>query len=550
MRSLFAGKIATRSARRANAAVRFLIFSAPPPWHGNDVSEYPWRMMLFGSHAVNTPLRDRPVAPYRAIFALALAGLALTGPALAQGRPLPDSFADLADKLVPAVVNISTTQAIPDKNSDKDSVETPEGPPASPFDDFFRDFFNNRGGRNGSNAPRPLVHSLGSGVIVDSSGLIVTNNHVIAGAEEINVVLPDDTILKAQIVGRDTVTDLALLKVDPKQPLPEMKWGDSNNARVGDWVLAVGNPFGLGGSVTAGIVSARARDIHAGPYDDFLQTDAPINRGNSGGPLVNLAGEIIGINTAIYSPSGGSIGIGFAIPSALARPVIEQLQKNGKVERGWIGVRIQPVTDEIAESLGLDKARGALVTDVDQNGPAAKAKLQPGDVILNFDGKPIERTRQLPRLVADTPTDKTVKMSLWRDGKESTVDVKIGPLNPDKLATAAAPAAPPQRDIPTVDTAGMSLAKVTAELRRELELPEDAKGVVVVDVDDDGPAAKRGVQAGDLVAAVGRDAVTAPEQVAEKVDAAKKAGRKSILLRIERDGAAQFIPLPVDSKAN
>jgi serine protease Do len=507
---------------------------------------------LPGFRAVNAPLRACPSAPDSPALRSVLAGLALlalTSPALAQGRGLPDSFADLADKLVPAVVNISTTQAMPEKPSDKDSAETPEVPPGSPFDDFFRDFFNNRGGRNGQAAPRPLVHSLGSGFIIDASGLIVTNNHVIAGAEEINVILPDDTVLTAQIIGRDTVTDLALLKVEPKQPLPEIKWGDSNTARVGDWVLAVGNPFGLGGSVTAGIVSARARDIHAGPYDDFLQTDAPINRGNSGGPLVNLAGELIGINTAIYSPSGGSIGIGFAIPSSLARPVIEQLQKNGKVERGWVGVRIQAVTDEIAESLGLDKARGALVTDVDQNSPAAKAKLQAGDVILSFDGKPIERTRQLPRLVAETPADKTVKMTLWREGKESSVDVKIGPLNPDKVA-AAAPAAPPQKDIATVDAVGMSLAKVTAELRRDLELPEDAKGVVVVDVDEAGPAAKRGVQAGDVVAAVGHDAVTTPEQVVERVDAARKAGRKLVLVKIERDGAAQFVPLPVDVKAN
>jgi serine protease Do len=482
----------------------------------------------------------------------ALAGLALfalTNSATAQGRALPDSFGDLADKLVPAVVNISTTQAMPEKGNEKESAETPELPPSSPFDDFFRDFFNNRGGHNGQGATRPLVHSLGSGFIIDASGLIVTNNHVIAGAEEINVILADDTILKAQIVGRDTVTDLALLKVEAKQPLPEITWGDSNKARVGDWVLAVGNPFGLGGSVTAGIVSARARDIHAGPYDDFLQTDAPINRGNSGGPLVNLAGELIGINTAIYSPSGGSIGIGFAIPSSLARPVIEQLQKNGKVERGWVGVRIQAVTDDIAESIGLDKPRGALVTDVDQNSPAAKAKLQPGDVILSFDGKPIERTRQLPRLVAETPADKTVKVTLWRDGKESTVDVKIGPLNPDKLA-AAAPAAPPPKDIATIDTIGMSLAKVTPELRHDLELAEDAKGVVVVDVDEGGPAARRGVQAGDIVAAIGRDAITAPEQVPDKVEAARKAGRKLVLVKIERDGAAQFVALPVDPKAN
>jgi serine protease Do len=478
-----------------------------------------------------------------------LALLALTNSATAESRALPDSFGDLADKLVPAVVNISTTQAMPEKGNEKESAETPELPPSSPFDDFFRDFFNNRGGHNGQGAARPLVHSLGSGFIIDASGLIVTNNHVIAGAEEINVILADDTILKAQIVGRDTVTDLALLKVEAKQPLPEITWGDSNKARVGDWVLAVGNPFGLGGSVTAGIVSARARDIHAGPYDDFLQTDAPINRGNSGGPLVNLAGELIGINTAIYSPSGGSIGIGFAIPSSLARPVIEQLQKNGKVERGWVGVRIQAMTDDIAESIGLDKPRGALVTDVDQNSPAAKAKLQPGDVILSFDGKPIERTRQLPRLVAETPADKTVKVTLWRDGKESTVDVKIGPLNPDKLATAA-PAAPPPKDIATIDTIGMSLAKVTPELRHDLELAEDAKGVVVVDVDEGGPAARRGVQAGDIVAAIGRDAITAPEQVPDKVEAARKAGRKLVLVKIERDGAAQFVALPVDPKAN
>src|SRR5882724_6936000 len=472
-----------------------------------------WRIELLRFRAGGFP-DPAPHAASRLAARLcgALAILALAGVpdgARAGARAPPESFADLAETLVPAVVNISTTQAMPQKSGDKDSAETAEMPPRSPFDEFF---FNNPAERNGGPGQRSAVHSLGSGFIVDSSGLIVTNNHVIAGAEEITVILPDDTTLKAQIVGRDTVTDLALLKVEPKQPLPEIKWGDSNKSRVGDWVLAVGNPFGLGGSVTAGIVSARARDIHSGPYDDFLQTDAPINRGNSGGPLVNLAGELIGINTAIYSPSGGSIGIGFAIPSSLARPVIEQLQKNGRVERGWLGVRIQPITDEIAESLGLDKARGALVTDVDQNGPAAKAKLQAGDVILSFDGKAIERTRQLPRLVAETPADKTVKVTLWRDGKETAVDVKIGPLNPDKLA-AAAPAAPPPKDIATVDTAGMSLAKVTPELRRELELPEDAKGVVVVDVDEDGPAAKRGVQAGDVVAAIGRDAVTTPEQV-------------------------------------
>ncbi|MBV9522321.1 MAG: DegQ family serine endoprotease [Alphaproteobacteria bacterium] len=478
-----------------------------------------------------------------ALFLCTLLALAEPGSALAQARPLPESFADLAEKLVPAVVNISTTQALPERNADKSAPETPEFPPGSPFDDFF---FN---GHDGDSATqRPRVHSLGSGFVVDPGGLIVTNNHVVAGAEEINVILPDDTSLKAQIVGRDTVTDLALLKVEPKQPLPELKWGDSNKARVGDWVLAIGNPFGLGGSVTAGIVSARARDIHAGPYDDFLQTDAPINRGNSGGPLVNLSGDVIGINTAIYSPSGGSIGIGFAIPSSLAQSVIEQLQKNGKVERGWLGVRIQQVTDDIAENLGLDKARGALVTDIDANSPAAKAKLQPGDVVLTFDGKPIERTRQLPRLVAETPADKTVKLTMWRDGKEVSTDVKIGALNTDKLASAPPPAESPPKDTPTVQTSGMSLAKITPEVRKDLELPEDAKGVVVIDVEEDGLAAKRGIQPGDIVVAVGRDVVAAPEQVVDKVEAARKGGRKSVLLRIERDGANQFFAVPLDAK--
>ncbi len=487
----------------------------------------------------------RSLPPSFTAFYLSAALLTALGsaPVLAQARAFPDSFADLADKLVPAVVNISTTQALPDRNNDKETPDGPEFPPGSPFDDFF---FNGRDGNSAT--PRPRVHSLGSGFVVDRSGLVVTNNHVVAGAEEITVILPDDTTLKAQIVGRDTVTDLALLKVEPKQPLPELKWGDSNKARVGDWVLAIGNPFGLGGSVTAGIVSARARDIHAGPYDDFLQTDAPINRGNSGGPLVNLSGEVIGINTAIYSPTGGSIGIGFAIPSSLAQSVIEQLQKTGKVERGWLGVRIQQVTDEIAENLGLDKTHGALVTDVDGNSPAAKAKLQSGDVILSFDGKPIDRTRQLPRLVAETPADKTVKVTLWRDGKETSADVKIGILDTDKLASAPVPAETPAKNTPTVEAAGMALAKITPEVRKDLELPEDAKGVVVLDVEEDGVAAKRGIQPGDIVVAVGHDIVAAPEQVGEKVEAARKAGRKSVLLRIERDGSSQFFALPLDTK--
>ncbi|MDB5408610.1 MAG: Do family serine endopeptidase [Rhodospirillales bacterium] len=502
---------------------------------------------MFACHAAFVGPAVVPRAWHRAVARCLVicCAVAIVQPAAAQTRALPDSFGDLAQTLGPSVVNISTTQAPSDKG-DKDSADSPELPPSSPLDQFG-DSFSNRG-RQG--VQRPQIHSLGSGFVIAASGLIVTNNHVIAGAEEINVILPDDTKLKAQVVGRDTVTDLALLKVDPKQPLTEIKWGDSTKARVGDWVLAVGNPFGLGGSVTAGIVSARARDLQAGPYDDFLQTDASINRGNSGGPLVNLAGEVIGINTAIYSPSGGSIGIGFAIPSSLAQPVIEQLMKSGKVERGWIGVRIQAMSDEIADTVGLDKPRGALVTDVDQNSPAARAKLLPGDVILSFDGKPIEKTRQLPRLVAETPADKTVPVGLWRDGKDLAVDVKVGALNTEKLAAAPAPADSPQKVTPTIDAVGMSLAKVTPDLRHDMELGDDVKGVIVVDIDEDSAAAKQGVQPGDVVGAVGRDAVTTPEQVVEKVEAAKKGGKKSILLRIERDGFGQFFALPIDGKTN
>jgi serine protease Do len=494
--------------------------------------------------AAATPRRGTRILRVRPILlAAAFAACLGAADAAAQGRAaLPDSFADITEKLASAVVNISTTQGAP---AERAGADTPQAPPGSPFEEFFKDFFGERGGRGGQTGPRPKMQSLGSGFIIDPAGFIVTNNHVVADAEEITVTLSDETVLKATLVGRDSVTDLALLKIDAKQKLPAVNWGDSSKTRVGDWVLAIGNPFGLGGSVTAGIVSARARDIHAGPYDDFLQTDAPINRGNSGGPMFNLGGEVVGIATAIYSPSGGSIGIGFAIPSSLARPVIDQLKANGKVDRGWIGVRIQPVTDELAEGLGLDKARGALVTEVDANGPAAKAKLLPGDVILSFDGKPVERTRALPRMVADTPADKTVKMTVWRDGKETATDIKVALLNPEQITAAAARAAPERQAPPTVDTLGLSLAKVTPELRQDLDLPPSAKGVVIVDLEEDSAAAKRGMRPGDLIVAVGREPVNAPEQVVEKIEAAKKAGRKVILLRIEREGTSEFVALPL-----
>jgi serine protease Do len=325
-------------------------------------------------------------------FAAAAVASALAFPAGYSwaGRPGPDGFADLAEKLVPAVVNISTTQIVKAEKRERTVPGRPQFPPGSPFEEFFKDFFDHNGKQDDRAEPRPhKATSLGSGFVIDPAGYIVTNNHVINDADEITVILHDDTNLKAEVVGRDTKTDVAVLKVKTDKKLPAVTWGDSDKARVGDWVLAVGNPFGLGGSVTAGILSARQRDINSGPYDDFLQTDAAINRGNSGGPMFDMAGSVIGINTAIYSPTGVSIGIGFAIPSNIAKMVVAELirEPDHAVHRGWLGVRIQAVTDEIAESLGLDKPHGALIAIVNDGGPAQVAGIQPGVVVLTFDGK-------------------------------------------------------------------------------------------------------------------------------------------------------------------
>ena len=462
-----------------------------------------------------------------------------------EATPFSEIFAQLAAKLVGVVVNVSTTQASA-APTPKGGPEAQSPPPGAPLDEFFRDFFGEKGAPGGPNSPLSRVASLGSGFVIDPSGLIVTNNHVIANAEQITVTLSDDTTLQAEVIGRDSVSDLALLKVEPKAPLAAASWGDSAKARVGDWVLAIGNPFGLGGTVTSGIISATARDIHSGPYDDFLQTDASINRGNSGGPMFNLAGEVIGINTAIFSPSGGSIGIGFAIPSAFARPIVDQLKATGKVERGWIGARIQAVSEEIAEAVGLDKSRGAMIGAVDQASPAAQAKLQPGDVILSFDGKPIDRSRQLPRLVADAAPDTVVKLSVWRDGKEQEVELKVAALNPNRPAPP--PSEPEKPKPPTsVDVLGLKLTKLTAELRKQFSLPETAKGVVITEVPQNSPGAAQGLRPGDLVIAVGHELVGSLEEVQQKVAASKKNGRKNVLVRVEREGNTRFIALPFEA---
>src|SRR5215468_7550225 len=459
-----------------------------------------------------------------------------------EATPFSEVFAQLAARLVGVVVNVSTTQA--------NAAPTPKGgpeaqlpAPGAPLDEFFRDFFGEKGAPGGPNPPLSRVASLGSGFVIDPLGLIVTNNHVIANAEQITVTLSDDTTLQAEVIGRDAVSDLALLKVEPKAPLPAAAWGDSAKARVGDWVLAIGNPFGLGGTVTSGIISATARDIHSGPYDDFLQTDASINRGNSGGPMFNLAGEVIGINTAIFSPSGGSIGIGFAIPSAFARPIIDQLKATGKVERGWIGARIQAVTDDIAEAVGLEKGRGAMIAGIDPASPAAQAKLQPGDVILAFDGKPIDRSRQLPRLVADTAPDTIVKLAMWRDGKEHEVELKVAALNPNR------PVPPPSepekpKPPPSIDALGLKLVKLTPELRKQFSLADATKGIVISEVAQNSPAATQGLRPGDLVVALGHDPVAGLEELQQKIATAKKSGHKNVLVRVEREGNSRFVALP------
>jgi serine protease Do len=496
-------------------------------------------------------LMRRAVAAAAAAFLFAAPAAVTTTPAMAH--PAPDGFADLAARLLPSVVNISTTQTLKTAGGgDQDMPDMPQFPPGSPFEKFFHDFLDHGvpKGEHPDLGPRKAT-SLGSGFVIDPSGLIVTNNHVIADADQITVILHDNTNLKATVVGRDTKTDIALLKVKTDKPLPATVWGNSDAARVGDWVLAIGNPFGLGGSVTAGILSARQRDINSGPYDDFLQTDAPINRGNSGGPMFDMDGRVIGINTAIYSPSGGSIGIGFAIPSALAKLVVAELKEEADhtVHRGWLGVRIQAVTDEIAESLGLVKARGALVASLSDKGPAQAAGIQPGDVIVKFDGRDVEDMRQLPRLVAETPVNKAVAVVLWRKRAETTVQVKIAKLDESDQQVANAQDAPKKTartETGIVKTLGLTLSGITPDLKDKFSLGADAKGVVVVDVAKNSSAADRGVHPGDLIMEAAQEEVKNPKELSSKIDEAKKSGRKSILLLVERQGDLHFVALRLD----
>jgi serine protease Do len=486
--------------------------------------------------------RTRRGSPFgcAAFLFVLLVGSAM--PRVGAAVPPPQTFADVVEKITPAVVNISTTKAVRGGGQVDPEFPFPQPPPGSPFEDFFREFFDRD--RSPDEMPRRTA-SLGSGFVVDPAGFVVTNNHVIAEAEEISVVFGDDTTYEAELIGRDSKTDLALLKIKGGDgPFPAVTFADSDTVRVGDWVIAIGNPFGLGSTVTAGIVSARSRDIRAGPYDDFLQVDAPINRGNSGGPSFNLNGEVIGINTAIFSPSGGNVGIGFAIPSNLAVPVIESLKTDGRVKRGWLGVRIQTVTEEIAESLGLDDTVGALVASVTPEGPAEEAQIQPGDVILEFDHKPIDRMRGLPRIVAETPIGKEVEVVVWRRGERTIFGVTLGELpEEEELAALTEEGADVPPTSAAIDSLGVTVATITEELRTRFELPEGAQGVVIVDVAEGSAAAKESLRPGDVIVEVGQEEVSSPPEVAAKVGQAQQDAKKSVLLLIDRSGDLRFVAL-------
>ncbi|TWB92010.1 serine protease Do [Bradyrhizobium macuxiense] len=493
------------------------------------------------------PALSRRLRMMGAAISIGAASMLSSVPAFARG---PEGIADIAEKVIDAVVNISTSQTI---EANKGGA-MPQLPPGSPFEEFFDDFFKNRrgpggkGGEKGGEFQPRKTNSLGSGFIVDTAGIVVTNNHVIADADEINVILNDGTKIKAEVVGVDKKTDLAVLKFKPPKPLTAVKFGDSDKIRLGDWVVAIGNPFSLGGTVTAGIVSAKNRDISQGPYDSYIQTDAAINRGNSGGPLFNLDGEVIGVNTLIISPTGGSIGLGFAVPSKTVAGVVDQLQKFGELRRGWLGVRIQQVTDEIADSLNIKPARGALVAGIDDKGPAKPAGIEPGDVVVKFDGKDVKDPKDLSRIVADTAVGKEVDVVIIRKGNEETRKVTLGRLEDnDKVQQANAKPKDDTAEKPVTQKAlGLDLAALSKDLRTKYKIKDSVKGVVVTGVDNASDAAEKRLSAGDVIVEVAQEAVSSAADIKKRVDQLKKDGKKSVLLLVSNgDGELRFVALGV-----
>jgi serine protease Do len=484
----------------------------------------------------NTVTRARPSVLRTFGLGMAAASM-LVWSGVANAAQPPESFSGLAKKVSPAVVNIASTQEL--SQTEMQVPQFPfQFPEGSPFEKFFKQFQDQN--QNGQ-GQAPKAVGLGSGFVIDPSGYVVTNNHVVKGASDVTVRLEDDSVYPAKIVGTDPQTDLALLKIDAKRPLTALEFGDSDKAEVGDWVMAVGNPFGLGGTVTAGIISARGRNIDAGPYDDFLQIDAPINQGNSGGPLFNLDGQVIGVNTAIYSPSGGSVGIGFAIPSNMVKTVVAQLRESGKVERGWLGVMIQPVTNEIAGALGLDSSKGSIVARVTPDSPAAQAGVKQGDVILEFAGKTVENPRELARQVAETQIGSRSDLLVWRDGAEKTLSVTTGAQPAQEQMAAVQPEATPEGSLHS-DALNADLATLTPERRAQYGIGRDVNGVLVLDVKE-GSVFEQGLRSGDVIKRVGDTDVTAPSDVDSLVRKAQSDDKKAVLLLVERQGHDLFLGL-------
>jgi serine protease Do len=454
-------------------------------------------------------------------------------PALAKG---PESVAEIAGPLHEAVVNISTTQKV----KENQAVPTPDAPKGSPFEEFFDDFFSHP-----DQGAMQRVSSLGSGFVIDGSGLIITNNHVVENADEIVINFNDGSKLTVtEVVGKDAKTDIAVLRVKPKKTLTAVSFGDSGKMKVGDWVMAIGNPFGLGGSLTVGVISATHRDINSGPYDEFLQTDAAINRGNSGGPLFNMNGEVIGINTAIISPTGGSIGIGFAVPSNTVTHVIDQVKKYGETRRGWLGVRIQTVNEEFAESLGMSEPKGALIANVNPNGPAAAAGLELGDVVLSFDGQEVNTLRQLPRLVAQAEIGKEVEIVVQRKGDKRTLKVTVG-----RLEETPEPQPKPAEPEPKNNNLllGMAISPMTDALRTLYKIHKKVDGVVITRVAPESPAGLKNLEAGNIILEVTHEKVRSPEDILARFKDLKTSNRKTALLLVaDANGEMKFVALPFE----
>ncbi len=474
-----------------------------------------------------------PARQVRRLATALMLGTALVVTPALDAQATPETFAPLAEKISDSVVNITTSTTVAAR-----SGPMPQVPEGSPFEDFFNDFMDRN---EGQQEPR-RSQALGSGFVISEDGFIVTNNHVIDGADEIQIEFFNGDTLDAKLVGTDPKTDIALLKVESDAPLKPVPFGNSDQAHVGDWVMAMGNPLGQGFSVSAGIVSARNRAL-SGTYDDYIQTDAAINRGNSGGPLFNMEGEVVGVNTAILSPNGGSIGIGFAMSSNVVQKVVDQLREYGETRRGWLGVRIQDVTEDIAESIGLKAASGALVTDVPE-GPAAEAGMKSGDVIQSFNGRTVADTRELVRRVGDAEIGATVPVTVWREGSTEKLEVTLGRREEAEAVPAAA-----NRDAPEEaerEILGINVQPLSEEMRQQLGLDDGTEGLAVTDVAQDSEAYEKGIRSGDVITEAGQEKIAGVSDLQAQIDAARDAGRQSILLLIRRQGEPRFVALPLD----